>query len=960
MNIETFQSLINNAALLLALVVVYDSFRLGTQLHEKAREIFLGISVGLIGLAVMTNPMQFVPGIIFDTRSILLSLSGVFFGLVPTSIAVLMTILFRVFQGGGGVLMGIAVILTSAVLGLLWRRLLEQKKVSPRWPDFYFFGIVVHVAMLLWMLALPRPHAWDVISRIGPVVMLIYPVATVFLGIFLSHHRERQRIQSLIQKNERRFRKMVEQGWDILGLLNGNMGFHPASDSVAAVLGYTLDEMDGDRLSRLVHQEDAVALAETFGEVLSQKNSARKIDFRLLHQKGWWVWIEAVLTNLVDDPDIGAVVFNGRDISARKALEESLRENETKLRKAQAIGRMGSWEFDLNTGMVAASDEARRIYGLASREWTIAEVKNIPLPEYRAMLEQAMADLLEGRQPYNVSFRIRRPGDGELLDIHSQAEFDSERHVMVGTIRDITEQRRAEDALRERETMLASILAASPVGIGVVKDRKFTWLSRTFCDMHGYGEEELIGKEASCVYENKAEFERAGKVLYEGLINQGVGETETRCRCRDGRVMDTLVKAAPLDPIDPEAGITFTTLDITQQKSTEERLRASEETYRSLFNATTAAVSIQDIEDFSFVDANQAFLDNYGYSIDEAKNLKPNQFCSPDETHRCKLCEENRERLLRGETVQVEVKDRRKDGTSVWMDKTIRKVNINGIDRIMTLAQDTTEKKMMNQIMIQNEKIMALGGLAAGMAHEINNPLGIISQGVQNVMRRTLEPIPANLKAAEESHLAFENLQLYLKKRNVVRSLEAVQEAALRAAGIVENMLEFSRSNENTPLPNDVNQIIEKAIALACIDYDLKKKYDFRNIRIITEFGKLPKVPCLDSEMEQVFLNLLRNSAQSLWAAERQDPVIRIRTRKEKDQAIMEIEDNGAGITAEHKARIFEPFFTTKKPGEGTGLGLSVSFHIVVQRHHGQMTLESEPGAWTRFRIELPYVQEFS
>ncbi|MBN1141229.1 MAG: GHKL domain-containing protein, partial [Deltaproteobacteria bacterium] len=270
------------------------------------------------------------------------------------------------------------------------------------------------------------------------------------------------------------------------------------------------------------------------------------------------------------------------------------------------------------------------------------------------------------------------------------------------------------------------------------------------------------------------------------------------------------------------------------------------------------------------------------------------------------------------------------------------------------VGQDITERKMMREIMVQTEKIMSLGGLAAGMAHEINNPLSIISQGVQNVLRRTAEPLPANLEAAAQCGVAFDILKEYLEKRNIFRSLEAIREAAGRAARIVENMLDFSRKNDALMAPQDLNRLLEKAIALAATDFDLKKKYDFRHVEIRTEFASLPLISCVETELEQVLLNLLRNAGQCLHEARRPKPLIAIRTRREDPWAVIEVEDNGPGIPAEIRNRIFEPFFTTKKVGEGTGLGLSVSYHIIVQRHRGEMTVDSEPGAWTRFIIRLP------
>ena len=154
MNGDTFMGLVYNVALLLALVVLYDTLPPPTKTRRWVPAILTGVMLGLIGIAVMLTPWRFSEGVVFDTRSVLLSMTGLFFGAVPTAIAALMTGVLRIAQGGDGAFTGVAVILTSASLGLIWRCRLRSQQKTPRWFEFYGFGIVVHVAMLLWILAL--------------------------------------------------------------------------------------------------------------------------------------------------------------------------------------------------------------------------------------------------------------------------------------------------------------------------------------------------------------------------------------------------------------------------------------------------------------------------------------------------------------------------------------------------------------------------------------------------------------------------------------------------------------------------------------------------------------------------------------------------------------------------------------------------------------------------------------
>jgi signal transduction histidine kinase len=242
------------------------------------------------------------------------------------------------------------------------------------------------------------------------------------------------------------------------------------------------------------------------------------------------------------------------------------------------------------------------------------------------------------------------------------------------------------------------------------------------------------------------------------------------------------------------------------------------------------------------------------------------------------------------------------------------------------------------------------------MAHEINNPLGIIAQAVQNVQRRLSTDLPVNRELAAELGFSLEQARIYLEKRQILQFLDSIQQAASRAARIVSNMLQFSRQSSTTKQPEYLAQIVERALELAANDYDLKKKYDFRSVEIVREYQpEMPAVPVVAVEIEQVLLNLLRNAAQAMMEnPEGKSPRIVLRLWQEGRYGVLEVEDNGPGIPEALKRRVFEPFFTTKEPGVGTGLGLSVSYMIITTSHGGRIGVESTPGAGTCFTIRLP------
>jgi len=261
-------------------------------------------------------------------------------------------------------------------------------------------------------------------------------------------------------------------------------------------------------------------------------------------------------------------------------------------------------------------------------------------------------------------------------------------------------------------------------------------------------------------------------------------------------------------------------------------------------------------------------------------------------------------------------------------------------------------------MMVQSEKMLSVGGLAAGMAHEINNPLAGILQSTQVIRNRLSKDLPANLKAAEECGVNLEDIKAYMEKRNIFSMMDLVKSAGLRAARIVENMLSFSRKSDHRKSTHYLHDLMEATIELIRNDYSIKKRYDFRSIEILKEYQKnIPPIPCAKNEIQQVLLNILKNGAEAMVDAGIVSPRFLIRYFRQEDQVVVEIEDNGPGIDQEIKKRIFEPFFTTKDVGIGTGLGLSVSYFIISENHNGVMTVESTPGKGTTFAIKLPIKQ---
>ena len=313
--------------------------------------------------------------------------------------------------------------------------------------------------------------------------------------------------------------------------------------------------------------------------------------------------------------------------------------------------------------------------------------------------------------------------------------------------------------------------------------------------------------------------------------------------------------------------------------------------------------------------------------------------------------------MHQGRARQVEKAMCSQDNNTFYADIMVYPIEAGQIKGAVIRVDDVTQRVRMENMMVQTEKMMSVGGLAAGMAHEINNPLGGMLQSLQNVIRRLSPGLPANQTDAAACGLQLESIRCYLDKREIFRFLENIRVSGERASHIVENMLSFSRRSESQKVPVNMAGLLDKAVELANHDYDLKKKFDFRDIRIVRNYQTdLPPVPCVSTEIEQVILNLLRNAAQAMSDASMPEraPCITLHLRRENESAVIDIADNGPGMAQAQLKRIFEPFFTTKEVGVGTGLGLSVSYFIVTNNHSGSLTAESTLGSGASFIVRLP------
>ncbi|MBK9443058.1 MAG: bacteriohemerythrin [Comamonadaceae bacterium] len=277
-------------------------------------------------------------------------------------------------------------------------------------------------------------------------------------------------------------------------------------------------------------------------------------------------------------------------------------------------------------------------------------------------------------------------------------------------------------------------------------------------------------------------------------------------------------------------------------------------------------------------------------------------------------------------------------------------------ERTNELSGALEQMKLTQSQLLQSEKMAAVGQLAAGVAHEINNPIGFVNSNLgslKHYVAQLLNVISAYEAMETESSPLAERQQhlaqaravadLDYMKADVVNLLNESVDGLERVKKIVQDLKDFSRVDQAEWQDADLNAGLESTLNV--IAHELKYRAN-----VVKHFAPLPLLRCLPSQLNQVFMNLLLNAAQALEGPGE----INITTGFSEDTVWIEIRDNGKGIPTDLQKRIFEPFFTTKPVGKGTGLGLAIAFDIVQKKHGGRIEVDSAPGQGSTFRINLP------
>ncbi len=534
------------------------------------------------------------------------------------------------------------------------------------------------------------------------------------------------------------------------------------------------------------------------------------------------------------------------------------------------------------------------------------------------------------------------------------SELDGES-VIIGGLYDITERKRADEALENERNFVSAVLDTAGALVVVLDPQGRIVRFNRACELTtSYTFDEVKGKHFWDLFLISEEVGRVRALFEELRAGYFPNKGENYWVTKEGsRRLISWSNTAILDGENSVEYIIGTGIDITEQKQAEEALAESEERFRNIVeNANDIIYSLTPDGIFTYVSPNWTHI--LGHDVSEAQGKSFTPFIHPDDLQSC--LDFLQKVVDTGEKQSgIEYRVKHKDGSWRWhtSNASCLKDGDGNVISFIGIARDITDKKVASEELekanqelrdtqsqlVQSEKMASLGNLMAGIAHEINTPVGAINS-MHDTLVRAVDKLKETLETSFSDACSSRGIQTPLKV--IGDANRVISNGMERVMGIVRSLRSFARLDEAELKEVDLHEGIDNTLTL--VHHDVKNR-----IEVVKNYGDVPPIVCYPSRLNQVFLNLLVNASQAIEG----EGEISISTFVKDEKTHVVIKDTGVGISEKNQQKIFDPGFTTKGVGVGTGLGLSICYQIV-QDHKGKIQVESEVGKGTIFTVILP------
>lgn len=495
-------ALVHNAALLLVLAIVYEAVPLRKPSRYKlAWRLLAGVLVGAIAMAMMLTPWNVQPGIIYDARSILLCMTGLFFGVIPTVVAAIIATLYRLYLGGIGMWLGVLLVWSAALFGIGWRAWRKWRQAPLQdisVVEMLVLSFAVQVPFILWNLILPLDMAINLMFDLAVPFFTIFPLANAGLGYLLAQRLLHEQDQRIKLQDEFLFRSQFDSGNIGISIASADMHWIKVNPSLCKILGYREDELLQMTWTELTHPEDLDIDLQHYRKMMSGTTDGYELEKRFIHKNGEVVYCKITVSCKRVHGAVQLVIAGYINVTAAKLAEQQLKSSYQQLELVLASSGQGYWVWDIPTDKLTL--DARSADMLGSTEQALAEggrqlwysaIVPEDLPHVFAELERHIAG---DSASFRCEYRFNRTNrELRWIRVHGKVIERNEQGAaikMCGVHEDITEQKQREHSLK----LAASVYKNSTEAMAVINDKgRIITINPAFSQITGYREADILG-----------------------------------------------------------------------------------------------------------------------------------------------------------------------------------------------------------------------------------------------------------------------------------------------------------------------------------------------------------------------------------------------------------------------------------------------------------------------------------